>query len=143
MDKDQFEGKWHEYKGKIKEKWGKLTDDDFMEIRGKKEALVGKIQARYGYAKEKIERELADLCGCEKNQYGHGHGQGHGEQNQYGHGHGHGEQNQYGHGNCGQKPCGCKGPCHCGNQHGHGHGNCGQKPCGCKGPCNCGNKQCR
>lgn len=141
MDKDQFEGKWHEYKGKIKEKWGKLTDDDFMEIRGKKEALVGKIQARYGYAKEKIERELADLCGCEKNQYGHGHGQGHGEQNQYGHGHG--EQNQYGHGNCGQKPCGCKGPCHCGNQHGHGHGNCGQKPCGCKGPCNCGNKPCR
>lgn len=112
MDKDQFEGKWHEYKGKIKEKWGKLTDDDFMEIRGKKEALIGKIQSHYGYAKEKIERELAELCGCK-------HGQDH----------------------CGQKPCGCKGPCNCGqNQHGHGH--CEQKPCGCKGPCNCRNKPC-
>jgi uncharacterized protein YjbJ (UPF0337 family) len=66
MDKHLFEGKWHEYKGKMKEKWGKLTDNDLMEIDGKREALLGKLQIRYGMAKEKAQKELEDLeksCG--------------------------------------------------------------------------------
>jgi uncharacterized protein YjbJ (UPF0337 family) len=69
MNKDTFEGKWHEYKGKIKEKWGKLTDDDLTQIEGKKEALIGSLQTRYGYAKDKAEQELTDFektCGCGK-----------------------------------------------------------------------------
>jgi len=69
MNKDLFEGKWHEMKGKIKEKWGKLTDDDLTTINGKKEALLGKLQTRYGYAKDKAEKELTDFeksCKCDK-----------------------------------------------------------------------------
>lgn len=69
MNKEQFSGKWHEYKGKIKEKWGKLTDNDVTEINGKREALLGKLETRYGYAKEKAEKELANFeksCGCDK-----------------------------------------------------------------------------
>ena len=91
MDKEQFEGKWHEYKGKIKEKWGKLTDDDLTEIRGKKEALIGKIQSRYGYTKEKVEKELSEFCGKHK------------------------PCGCKGPCKCGceHKPCGCKGPCNC------------------------------
>ncbi|MBA3602941.1 MAG: CsbD family protein [Parachlamydiaceae bacterium] len=60
MNKEIFDGKWHEVKGKIKEKWGKLTDDDLTEIDGKKEALLGKLQSRYGYAKERAEKELEE-----------------------------------------------------------------------------------
>ncbi len=69
MNKNMFEGKWHEYKGKVKEKWGKLTDNDLTEIDGKKEALLGKLQSRYGYAQDKAETELAAFeksCCCDK-----------------------------------------------------------------------------
>lgn len=69
MNKDLFEGKWHEYKGKIKEKWGKLTDNDLTQIDGKRETLLGKLQTSYGYAKDKAETELAEFeksCGCDK-----------------------------------------------------------------------------
>jgi uncharacterized protein YjbJ (UPF0337 family) len=71
MNKDLFQGKWHEYKGKLKEKWGKLTDNDLAEINGKKELLLGKIQTHYGYAKDKAEKELADFessCHCDKSE---------------------------------------------------------------------------
>ena len=61
MNKDQFQGKWQQLKGKVKEKWGKLTDDDMTEINGKREQLLGKLQARYGYAKEKAEEALTDF----------------------------------------------------------------------------------
>lgn len=61
MNKDTFEGKWHELKGKVKEKWGKLTDDDLTKINGKREALLGKLQTHYGYAKDKAEKELSDF----------------------------------------------------------------------------------
>lgn len=69
MNKDLFEGKWHEFKGELKAKWGKLTDDDLAHINGKKEALLGKLQSTYGYAKDKAESELHDFekaCGCGK-----------------------------------------------------------------------------
>ena len=52
MNKDQFEGKWKQVKGRAKQKWGKLTDDDLDEIRGRQEVLVGKIQERYGHGRE-------------------------------------------------------------------------------------------
>ena len=58
MNKDQFQGQWKEIKGKIKEKWGKLTDDDLTQVNGKRDQLLGKLQQRYGYAKEKAEEEL-------------------------------------------------------------------------------------
>lgn len=58
INKDTFEGKWKEAKGFVKEKWGKLTDDDLTEINGKREKLLGKLQQHYGYAKDKAEEEL-------------------------------------------------------------------------------------
>src|SRR5689334_4596266 len=58
MNKDVFQGQWNVLKGKVKEQWGKLTDDDIKEINGKREQLLGKIQKRYGYAKDKAETEI-------------------------------------------------------------------------------------
>jgi Uncharacterized protein conserved in bacteria len=58
MNNDQVSGNWKQFKGKFKEKWGKLTDDDLTVIEGKREQLVGKIQERYGYAKERAEEEV-------------------------------------------------------------------------------------
>lgn len=69
MNHEMFEGKWHEYKGKVKEKWGKLTDNDLTEINGKKEALAGKLEAHYGYSKDQAHKELCDFesaCKCKK-----------------------------------------------------------------------------
>ena len=60
MNKDQASGNWKQFKGNVKEKWGKLTDDDMQVIEGKRDQLVGKIQERYGYAKEDAEREVTD-----------------------------------------------------------------------------------
>lgn len=53
-------GDWNMLKGKIKENWGKLTDNDITQINGKREQLLGYIQKRYGYAKEKAEQEFKD-----------------------------------------------------------------------------------
>jgi uncharacterized protein YjbJ (UPF0337 family) len=57
----QIEGKWKQYSGKIKEKWGKLTDDDLATIGGKRDQLIGKLQERYGMAKEKAERQVDEF----------------------------------------------------------------------------------
>lgn len=62
MNKDLLEGRWHELKGKVKEKWGKLTDSDLTEINGKTEALLGKLQKHYGYAKDRAEKELKEFA---------------------------------------------------------------------------------
>lgn len=61
MNRDTFEGKWHELKGKIKAKWGDLTDDDFTEAEGNMEAMAGKIQQRYGGSRDQIRRDLDNL----------------------------------------------------------------------------------
>ena len=61
MNKDRIEGNWKQVKGKVKEQWGKLTDDDLVEIAGKRDQLAGKLQARYGVAKEEAERQLRDF----------------------------------------------------------------------------------
>ncbi len=57
MNEDVLKGKWKEIKGGIKEKWGRLTDDDMMQIEGKVDRLSGLLQQRYGYSKEKAEQE--------------------------------------------------------------------------------------
>ena len=59
MNWDQVEGKWNQIKGAVKEKWGKLTDDDLEVIKGKKDQLIGKIQERYGITKEAAEKEVS------------------------------------------------------------------------------------
>jgi uncharacterized protein YjbJ (UPF0337 family) len=66
MNKDEASGNWKQFKGKVKEKWGKLTDDDMTVIEGKRDQLVGKIQERYGYAKDQAEREVKDWEGHNK-----------------------------------------------------------------------------
>ncbi len=57
MNSDQFEGKWKQLKGSVKQRWGKLTDDDLTTLTGKKDELVGKIQERYGISREQAMRE--------------------------------------------------------------------------------------
>ncbi len=58
MNWDQIEGKWKEMMGSVRQRWGKLTDDDIHQIGGKKDELLGKLQQRYGYTKEQAQREL-------------------------------------------------------------------------------------
>ena len=63
-NREKFLGKWHELKGKVKEKWGELTDNDIQQINGRWESLLGKLQSRYGYSKEEAEEEANRWC-CE------------------------------------------------------------------------------
>lgn len=58
MNWDRVEGKWKELKGSVKERWGKLTDDDLNVIGGKKDQLVGHIQERYGIAKDEAQKQV-------------------------------------------------------------------------------------
>lgn len=58
MDWDRIEGNWKQFSGKVKEKWGQLTDDDLTEINGKRDQLEGVLQQRYGYAKDKARDEI-------------------------------------------------------------------------------------
>ena len=65
MNQDRVEGNWKQLKGKVKEKWGKLTDDDLTVIEGHQEQLAGRIQERYGLAKDEAEKQVKDF----RNQY--------------------------------------------------------------------------
>ena len=58
MNEDIIKGRWREIKGAVKEKWGKLTDDDLTEINGSREKLAGKIQKSYGLAQDEVEDQL-------------------------------------------------------------------------------------
>jgi uncharacterized protein YjbJ (UPF0337 family) len=60
MNSDQVAGQWKQAKGKIKEQWGKLTDDDLQVIEGNRDQLVGKIQERYGIAREEAEKQVKE-----------------------------------------------------------------------------------
>lgn len=62
MNQDRIEGNWKELKGKVRQKWGKLTDDDLAVIDGRREELIGRVQQRYGHAREQVEREVDDFC---------------------------------------------------------------------------------
>ncbi|MBX3413965.1 MAG: CsbD family protein [Pirellulales bacterium] len=67
MNWDQIAGKWTQVKGQVKEKWGKLTDDDLDVIAGKRDQLAGRIRERYGIQKEAAEdqiREFEKSCNC-------------------------------------------------------------------------------
>ena len=58
MNWDTVKGDWKQFSGKVKEQWGKLTDDELDVIAGKRDQLAGKIQEQYGYSKERAEEEL-------------------------------------------------------------------------------------
>jgi uncharacterized protein YjbJ (UPF0337 family) len=58
MASDILEGQWKQLRGKIKEAWGTLTDDELDQIEGRRDVLIGKIQEKYGYTKEKAEQEV-------------------------------------------------------------------------------------
>lgn len=58
MNNDRIEGNWKSFKGKVKEQWGKLTDDDLDVIAGKRDQLLGRIQQRHGLAKDEAERQI-------------------------------------------------------------------------------------
>jgi uncharacterized protein YjbJ (UPF0337 family) len=60
MNWDQIEGKWTQIRGEIRRKWGRLTDHDLEVIAGSKDKFVGRIQERYGIAKEKAQQQLDD-----------------------------------------------------------------------------------
>jgi uncharacterized protein YjbJ (UPF0337 family) len=60
MDWNRVEGNWKQMKGKVKEKWGNLTDDDLTAINGQRDQLEGKIQERYGLAKDKVRKDVDD-----------------------------------------------------------------------------------
>jgi len=62
MNKDQIQGKWKQTVGKVKERWGKLTDDDLDIINGRREQLIGRIQERYGIAKEEAEKQVEEFA---------------------------------------------------------------------------------
>ncbi|MEC7838587.1 MAG: CsbD family protein [Chlamydiota bacterium] len=56
MDTNTLKGSWDIVKGKIKEKWGELTDDDLQQIDGKKDQLIGKLEQKYGHTKEEAQK---------------------------------------------------------------------------------------
>jgi uncharacterized protein YjbJ (UPF0337 family) len=60
MNWDRIEGQWKQLKGRVKEKWGDLTDDELDEIAGRQDQLVGRIQERYGIARDEAEKRVKD-----------------------------------------------------------------------------------
>lgn len=58
MDWNRIEGSWKEFRGKAKSQWGELTDDDLAQIGGRREELIGKLQARYGYTMDRARQEI-------------------------------------------------------------------------------------
>lgn len=60
MNADQMKGNWNVLKGKAKQQWGRLTDDDLDVIDGKRDELIGKIQKSYGLSREEAERQVND-----------------------------------------------------------------------------------
>ena len=58
MNWDQVEGKWDQFRGRAKQQWAKLTDDDVANVGGKRQELLGRLQERYGLAKDDAERQI-------------------------------------------------------------------------------------
>lgn len=61
MNKDRIEGQWKQLQGRMKQKWGKLTDDDLSVAEGNTTYLVGKVQERYGIARDEAEAEVREF----------------------------------------------------------------------------------
>lgn len=62
MNWDVVEGSWKEMKGKVRERWGRLTNDEIETIAGRRDQLAGTIQRVYGKTKEEVSREIDDFC---------------------------------------------------------------------------------
>lgn len=60
MNWQMVEGKWKQFKGQAKQRWGRLTDDDLDVIDGKRDELVGRLQSRYSKSREEVERDIDD-----------------------------------------------------------------------------------
>jgi len=58
MNTDELKGKWNQLQGEPRKQWGKLTDDDLAEVKGDRDKLIGKIQERYGVAKEEARKQV-------------------------------------------------------------------------------------
>jgi uncharacterized protein YjbJ (UPF0337 family) len=65
MNKDIFEGKWKQMTGDMKQWWSKLTDDDIKKVEGSKDKLIGLLQEKYGYQREKAEEEVNSRFGSD------------------------------------------------------------------------------
>jgi uncharacterized protein YjbJ (UPF0337 family) len=63
MNSDQLKGKWKQLKGAAKERWGKLTDEDLTAVNGQSDQIVGKIQERYGIAREAAQKQVEEWRG--------------------------------------------------------------------------------
>ena len=59
MNQDRIQGRWKQLKGKVKEQWGKLTDDDLDVIAGRRDQLLGRIQQRHGLARDEADRQAS------------------------------------------------------------------------------------
>ena len=68
MNWDTIEGQWKQATGSVKERWGKLTDDDLTVIAGKKDQLAGKLQERYGIAKDQAEKQIDEFTTAYKSE---------------------------------------------------------------------------
>jgi uncharacterized protein YjbJ (UPF0337 family) len=60
MNWDQISGNWKQIKGNLRTQWGKLTDDDLEQAKGRRDSLVGRVQERYGIGKEEAERQVSE-----------------------------------------------------------------------------------
>jgi len=63
MNEDKLKGNWKQFKGQLKETWGKITDDEIQQIDGNYDQLVGKLQEKYGTEKEKAREEINEFIG--------------------------------------------------------------------------------
>ena len=70
MNSDQLSGKWKRLKGTVKERWGKLTDDDLDIIDGQTDQLIGKVQERYGIAREAAKQQVDEWTAAQKHDLG-------------------------------------------------------------------------
>ncbi len=61
MNSDIFEGNWKQFKGEVKNTWGKITDDELDQIEGNRDKMLGVIQERYGIARDEAEKQLSDF----------------------------------------------------------------------------------
>ena len=68
MNWDQVEGKWKQLKGSVKQKWGKLTDSDLDYIAGKRDEFTGRLQERYGLAKEEAQKQADEWLKAQRDE---------------------------------------------------------------------------
>ncbi len=66
MNRDRLEGNWKQLKGRVRSRWGEITDDEVQQLEGNYEELQGVIQERYGYTRERAEQELDDWLDAEQ-----------------------------------------------------------------------------